>query len=56
MARIDLATAKTNTTAQSLYESMGWRRDEQFHTYSKQLRPPGSPPLDEHPLIRQDRT
>jgi ribosomal protein S18 acetylase RimI-like enzyme len=54
VARIDLATAKTNATAQSLYESMGWCRDEQFHTYSKRVRPPGSPPPKAHPLIRQD--
>ena len=56
VARIDLATAKTNATAQSLYESMGWRRDEQFHTYSKQVRPPGSPLSDKRPLVRQDGT
>jgi len=42
MARIDLSTAKTNDTAQSLYESLGWRRDEQFHTYSKRVPPPPS--------------
>jgi ribosomal protein S18 acetylase RimI-like enzyme len=28
--RMDLATAKTNTAAQSLYESLGWVRDEVF--------------------------
>ena len=34
-ARMDLTTAKTNLTAQSLYESLGWIRDEDFYTYSK---------------------
>ncbi len=34
-ARLDLTTAKTNATAQSLYESLGWVRDEVFHAYSK---------------------
>ncbi len=38
-ARMDLATARTNTSAQSLYESLGWDRDEAFLTYSK--RPVG---------------
>lgn len=28
-----LATAHTNTPAQHLYESLGWRRDEQFREY-----------------------
>jgi ribosomal protein S18 acetylase RimI-like enzyme len=36
-ARMDLTTAKTNFPAQSLYESLGWERDEIFYTYSKQL-------------------
>jgi ribosomal protein S18 acetylase RimI-like enzyme len=35
VARIDLTTAKNNFTAQSLYESLGWVRDEIFYTYSK---------------------
>ena len=34
-ARMDLTTAKTNVSAQSLYESLGWVRDEVFHAYSK---------------------
>jgi len=34
-ARLDLTTAKTNLTAQSLYESLGWVRDEEFYTYTK---------------------
>ncbi len=33
-ARMDLTTAKTNLKAQSLYESLGWRRDEVFYTYN----------------------
>lgn len=36
-ARIDLSTAKTNRAAQSLYESLGWVRDDIFFTYSKVL-------------------
>ena len=35
--RLDLSTAKTNLTAQALYESLAWVRDEQFFTYSLQL-------------------
>ncbi len=34
-ARMDLTTAKTNLPAQSLYESLGWQRDEIFYAYSK---------------------
>ncbi len=34
-ARMDLTTAKTNLTAQSLYESLGWVRDQVFYAYSK---------------------
>jgi ribosomal protein S18 acetylase RimI-like enzyme len=33
--RLDLTTAKTNLPAQSLYESLGWVRDEIFYTYSR---------------------
>lgn len=33
-ARLDLSTAKTNLPAQSLYESLGWLRDEEFFVYS----------------------
>ncbi|HVW52725.1 MAG TPA: GNAT family N-acetyltransferase [Trinickia sp.] len=36
--RMDLTTAKTNVTAQALYESMGWRRDEVFFTYTLTVR------------------
>ena len=39
-ARLDLSTARTNTRAQALYESLGWRRDEVFLTYSLDLSPP----------------
>ncbi|MBQ5941947.1 GNAT family N-acetyltransferase [Massilia sp. AB1] len=38
-ARMDLTTAKTNLVAQSLYEALGWTRDEVFHTYSRRLAP-----------------
>ena len=34
MARMDLTTAKNNVTAQSLYSSLGWVRDDVFYTYS----------------------
>ena len=34
-SRLDLSTAKTNLAAQSLYESLGWKRDEEFYTYNK---------------------
>ena len=36
-ARLDLTTAKTNTSAQALYESLGWVRDDVFHAYSKRV-------------------
>jgi ribosomal protein S18 acetylase RimI-like enzyme len=36
-ARMDLTTAKTNRTAQSVYESLGWIRDELFYTYNKRI-------------------
>jgi ribosomal protein S18 acetylase RimI-like enzyme len=36
-ARLDLTTARTNTNAQSLYESLGWVRDEVFFTYNRAL-------------------
>jgi ribosomal protein S18 acetylase RimI-like enzyme len=32
--RMDLATARTNVAAQSLYESLGWVRDDVFLHYS----------------------
>lgn len=36
--RMDLTTAKTNTAAQSLYESLGWVQDAAFFTYSRRLQ------------------
>lgn len=35
--RLDLTTAKTNLSAQSLYESLGWVRDDVFYTYNKTI-------------------
>ena len=35
--RLDLGTARTNTRAQALYESLGWRRDDVFLGYSLAL-------------------
>lgn len=32
--RLELQTAHTNAAAQALYESLGWKRDTAFHTYS----------------------
>ncbi|MBQ0937577.1 GNAT family N-acetyltransferase [Ideonella paludis] len=32
--RLDLSTAHTNTRAQALYESLGWRLDETFRYYT----------------------
>lgn len=37
--RMDLTTARTNATAQRLYESLGWVRDEVFLTYNRRVRP-----------------
>jgi len=34
-ARMDLTTARTNKAAQSVYESLGWLRDDVFFAYSK---------------------
>jgi ribosomal protein S18 acetylase RimI-like enzyme len=36
-ARLDLSTAKDNIGAQTLYESLGWVRDDVFFTYSLAL-------------------
>lgn len=36
-ARLDLSTAKTNHSAQALYESLGWERDDVFYAYSKEI-------------------
>ena len=35
--RMDLTTAKTNLSAQSLYESLGWQRDNVFYAYNRNL-------------------
>ncbi len=35
--RMDLTTAHTNTTAQSLYESLGWVHDTVFRAYSQRV-------------------
>jgi GNAT superfamily N-acetyltransferase len=32
--RLTLSTAVTNTHAQAVYESLGWRRDELFYVYN----------------------
>lgn len=37
VVRMDLSTATTNTTAQALYASEGWQRDDEFHHYSLTL-------------------
>ncbi len=37
LARLDLSTAKNNHAAQTLYESLGWVRDEVFYTYNLTL-------------------
>lgn len=39
---LDLMTQKTNTTAQRLYESCGWVRDQEFYHYERPL-PPDDP-------------
>lgn len=33
--RMDLSITKTNQAAQALYETLGWRRDEDFFAYSR---------------------
>jgi len=38
VSRMELSTARNNTVAQSLYESLNWVRDEAFYVYSKTLR------------------
>ena len=37
MVRLDLSTAKSNSRAQSLYESLGWQRDNHYCVYSLKL-------------------
>ena len=36
--RMELATATTNHSAQRLYESLGWIRDDEFYRYALRLR------------------
>lgn len=36
-ARMELSTARTNRIGQSLYESVGWKRDDAFLVYGKDL-------------------
>jgi ribosomal protein S18 acetylase RimI-like enzyme len=38
-ARMDLTTARSNTPAQALYESLGWVRDEVFLAYNRRITP-----------------
>lgn len=37
MTRLDLSTAKNNHTAQTLYKSLGWVRDDIFYVYNKEI-------------------
>ncbi len=37
MARMELSTARTNATAQSVYEKLGWVRNDAFFVYSKRI-------------------
>lgn len=37
VARLDLTTAKANLKAQSVYESLGWVRDEVFFAYNRHV-------------------
>ncbi len=37
--RLDLSTARTNTKAQALYESLGWKRDDVFFVYNRHIAP-----------------
>ena len=39
-ARLELQTARTNRIGQSLYESCGWVRDNDFYVYAKKLGGP----------------
>jgi ribosomal protein S18 acetylase RimI-like enzyme len=36
-ARMELSTARTNKIGQSLYKSVGWKRDDTFLVYGKDL-------------------
>ena len=35
--RLELATARSNVPAQTLYESLGWERDELFYRYNLEI-------------------
>jgi len=35
--RMDLTTARTNLSAQALYESLGWAQDKVFLSYNKRI-------------------
>jgi len=35
--RMELSTARGNAVAQSLYEALGWKRDEAFYVYGRTL-------------------
>ncbi len=37
IARLDLTTARSNHTAQSIYQAMGWQLDEVFLAFNKSL-------------------
>lgn len=37
IARMDLTTARVNTSAQALYESLGWEKDTVFIAYNKNI-------------------
>jgi ribosomal protein S18 acetylase RimI-like enzyme len=43
VARMDLTTARTNKRAQSLYGSLGWKRDEVFVAYNWTVSTGGNP-------------
>lgn len=45
-ARLSLSTAVTNQTAQAVYESTGWKRDEQFFYYQFSIGAKPIIPLD----------
>lgn len=38
-ARMDLTTARSNITAQRLYESLGWQQDRVFLAYQRRIEP-----------------
>lgn len=43
IVRMDLSTARTNLAAQSLYESLGWVRDDLFLAYNLTVAPAQEP-------------